>query len=169
MITQALPKNGKIFSIGCGNATIEHQLKNRDFHVTAIDPHPIAVKIAAGKGIKVSNKSFSEINANDLQGADMIFADGVLGHLFEDDRNLTKFIEFLQPFRNRILLCSNDSPKTGTDFCRHPKVNGFWHLSVAYLAKIFSVAGFEILYADYFEYQRPLSGDWRRSIIMCKI
>ncbi len=169
LITRMLPKEGRIFSIGCGNANIEHQLQMRKYDVTAIDPHPVAVKIAADKGLKVSRRSFYEVDSHEFDEIDLIFADGVLGHLYEEDRNLIRFVRVLQGHRGKILVCSNDAPRNGSDCCPHPRVEGFWHLSIPFLARHFDAAGFQVLYTNYFEYSRPISGPCLRSVIHCKI
>lgn len=171
LINNFIPSKKKILSIGCGNATIEKILLDLNFEVVAIDPHPIAVEIAGNKGIKVEQKNFDEIDSQNLENVTLIYMDGVIGHLLNDDKYLSKSITLLTKKMGKkmwYLLCSNDAPKSNLDIEPHPKVPDFWYISKSYLTSILAKNGFTILFAEYINYSRPISGNCSRTVVLCK-
>lgn len=98
----------------------------------------------------------------------MIYADGVLGHLFDEK-------DMLKEFENRIssrtiktgtiLLISNDSPSdTSLLFQRHDSLSTFWFLSPKYIEGRLQQCGFDVIEKYHFPYMRPVSGLRNRTI-----
>src|SRR5579872_5197149 len=84
-----------IFSIGCGNAFVEADLVARGFCVQAIDYNAEAVELAAGKGVEAFTSDYWALPAGFLAKFDLIYADGLLGHLYRPDTGLDRFFEAL--------------------------------------------------------------------------
>lgn len=167
------PEDGTIFSLGCGNAFVEHEVARCARRVRAIDCNAEAVLIAAGKGLDAFEADFFALDRAELLDADLVYADGLLGHLFDPESRLDEFIDKLRDFRLRPgtwLVISNDAPKDPeADFLRHDHLDNFWYLSKDYLSMQLARAGFERVESYHFPYLRPISGLRNRSICVSRL
>ncbi len=157
-----------IFSIGCGNAVIEAELVKCGKNVLAIDCNDEAVALARGKGVSAHREDFYLADDSYLYDSQIIYADGVLGHLFDADIQLAEFEQRISSSIIRpgtIIFISNDSPSdTSLAFQKHNTLNTFWLLSPHYLENRLKTCGFDVTEKYHFPYQRPMSGVRNRTI-----
>ena len=171
-ISSLAKPQGRIFSIGCGNAFVESDLVANGFYVEAIDYHTEAVELATLKGVEASAKDYYDLPAEHFFTFDAIYADGLLGHLYRPENGLNRFFEkflALKPRSGTWLILSNDAPlKSGSSVAPNKHVNGFWLLSRAYIAESLERFGFEIWESYYFPYLRPMTGLRNRTICIAR-
>lgn len=162
-----------VFSIGCGNGFVEAELVRRERKVCAIDCNEEAVQLTAAKGVQVSQADFFDLLPAAMSEVDLVYADGLLGHLFQPVSGLTAFMRKLRalgPRRGTWVAFSNDAPRDPeVEFCPHERVQDFWFLSKSYLSTVVSEAGFRVSECYYFPYMRPLSGLRNRTICLAQL
>jgi SAM-dependent methyltransferase len=162
-----------IFSIGCGNGFVEQELIQCGRQVKAIDCNKQAVELARKKGVDASIADFYQLPAESLAHMDIIYADGLIGHLFHEAEALKPALDKLKNFHLKpgvYLIFSNDAPKdTQIAFSPHERVRGFWFVSKDYLQQNLLDYGFEPVENYYFPYFRPISGLKNRSICIVKV
>lgn len=167
------PDGANIFSIGCGNGFVEADLLRHDRSVRAVDCNSEAVELSRGKGVDAFTADFFALTPEDLAGADVVYADGLLGHLFdeaEEVRPALQKIKSLALSPGTRLVFSNDSPyDPAAAFAAHERVAGFWFVSCGYLSDELAAAGFEPTESYYFPYVRPISGLRNRTICIAQV
>ncbi len=169
----SLPRqHERVFSIGCGNAFVESDLQARGLPVQAIDCLEEAVKLAAAKGVDAFTADFHGLAPGHLAGFGVVYADGLIGHLYHPETGLTGFFETmaaLKPPPGSWLVLSNDAPADpGAGVTPHGKVPGFWLFSPEYLRDVAQRFGYTVLEAYSFPYERPLSGLRNRTICVAR-
>jgi hypothetical protein len=161
-----------VFSIGCGNGVIEGRLASLDRVVRAIDCNAEAVALSVTKGVDATQADFFDLQGGVLAGVDLVYGDGVLGHLFDADRGLDDFFVQLRDVglaSGARLLLSNDAPRVaGIDVTPHDRVRDFWFLSIDYLSRQLERFGLRVVERYYFPYFRPESGLRPRSICVAE-
>lgn len=171
-IERLTTKDACIFSIGCGNAAIESLLLQGGRRVAAIDCNREAVELAISKGVAATGGDFLRMPEGGLSSYDLVYADGLVGHLCSADSGLTPFLDGLKRARLRKhakLLISNDGPRArGVALEPHGSVDGFWLVSHDHLAERLRSIGFKILEQYTFPYGRPQSGLRDRSICIAE-
>jgi len=162
-----------IFSLGCGNGAVEGELANLDRKVRAIDVNEEAVELTRQKGVDAFAADYFSLSPGDLVGANAIYADGLLGHLFDPDEGivpaLTKLAS-LTPESGTFVLFSNDAPMDGeVPYAPHERVAGFWFVSRTYLDEKLLSVGFLPVESYYFPYLRPVSGLRNRTVCIARV
>jgi SAM-dependent methyltransferase len=169
-LTQA---KGNILSLGCGNGFVEGDLVSHDRVVRAIDCNKEAVELTRAKGVDAFVADFFALLPEDVAGTDVIYADGLLGHLFDLSGEMKPSLGKLASLELKpgtSLVLSNDSPQDrGALYAPHDSVEGFWFISKDYLQKMLVTFGFEPDECYYFPYKRPLSGMRNRTICVARV
>jgi hypothetical protein len=156
-----------LLSLGAGNAFVERVLCREGYPVLAVDALGEAVDLARRAGVPSICR-----NLYDWEGPsdywDVIYADGLLGHL-HDGRDgahtaLRRLHGWLKAPSGTIVI-SNDAPKTGEPVQQSANVPGFYWLSEGWIAEELRRAGFTRVCTAAVTYQRPLSGLRTRAII----
>lgn len=159
-----------IISIGCGNAFVEQDLCNKGYNVLGIDINESAVELAREKGVPAIVADINDWRPESNK-VDLIYCDGVLGHLYFEDsgcRNaLARLKSWLTPGEG-ILFISNDASKDGRKVADAPGVNGFYHFSEEFVVSELIDSGFELVDATNYLYERPLSGARQRLIVAAR-
>lgn len=172
-IISLIGNESSVFSIGCGNAFIEGRLVGQGIRVDGIDFNAEAAELASKKGVKATSGDFYDLESGSFESYDMIYADGLIGHLFKADNGLDRFFEKLKelnPKKGCTILLSNDAPlKNEAEFTKNKSVKGFWLLSIEYLKETLERFGYEVEEDYYFSYERPESGTRNRSICIAKV
>jgi len=162
-----------VFSLGCGNGFVEGDLVRAGRGVRAIDCNEEAVRLARSKGVDASAADYFRLSPADVAGTDLLYADGLLGHLFDPERRLAPAFSKLMGLSLRqgaYLVFSNDSPlDPEADFSPHERVKDFWFISKDYLARSLTSYGFAVKKSYYFPYLRPISGPRNRAICIASI
>lgn len=162
-----------VLSVGCGNGFVEAEIAQCRRKVRGIDCNEEAVRLAAGKGIEAFQADFYELPPSALADVDVVYADGLLGHLFQAGTGLARFTDKLRALELRPgtrLVFSNDSPRDPSlAYCPHDRLRDFWFLSSAYMSEVLSEAGFSVGESYYFPYVRPLSGLRNRMICVARV
>jgi hypothetical protein len=169
----SLPKPyERVFSIGCGNAFVEADLQARGLPVQAIDCNDEAVVLAASKGVDAFTADYHALAPGHLASFGVVYADGLLGHLYHPDTGLTAFFETLlalKPPPGSWLVLSNDAPaEAGAAVTPHGKVQGFWLFSPEYLRDAAQRFGYTVIESYSFPYERPVSGLRNRTICVAR-
>ena len=169
----SLPKpHERVFSIGCGNAFVEAVLQARGLRVQGIDCNEEAVALATSKGIDAFTSDYFALPPGHLAGFGTVYADGLIGHLYHPETELTAFFEkllALKPAPGSWLVLSNDAPaQPGAAVTPHGKVQGFWMFSPEYLRDTVQRFGYTAAEAYSFPYERPLSGLRNRTICIAR-
>jgi hypothetical protein len=169
----SLPRpHERVFSIGCGNAFVEADVQARGLPVQAIDYLEEAVTLAAAKGIDAFAADYHTLPPGHLAGFGVVYADGLLGHMYHPETGLTGFFETLaalKPPPGSWLVLSNDAPaQPDAGVAAHGKVPGFWLFSPDYLRDTVQRFGYTVVEAYSFPYERPLSGLRNRTICVAR-
>ncbi|NEO38722.1 MAG: class I SAM-dependent methyltransferase [Moorea sp. SIOASIH] len=160
-----------ILSIGSGNAFVESDLHKKGYNVIANDVNEDAIEIARNKGLPVV---FADVNQwePEQKNFDLIYCDGVVGHLYKPEVGLTKLFSRLRDWlvsKQGILLISNDAAVINAPVHPHPRVKGFYWFSADYLRSELLSAGFEAVENENFIYHRPLTGEKERLILEAQV
>lgn len=162
-----------VFSMGCGNAAVEGVIGALNRTVRGIDVNVEAVELACQKGVDAFTTDYYDLLPADLAGADAVYADGFLGHLFDAENELAPALAKLAALKLKPgthLVFSNDAPKDPQDaFVPHPRVEGFWFISKDYLLKCLIQAGYLPVENYYFPYLRPVSGMRNRTVVIVRV
>jgi SAM-dependent methyltransferase len=165
---------GGLLSLGCGNAAVEVGVAREGYRVLGVDAIEEAVELARAKGIDALCADIMRWSPNEVWS--VIYMDGVLGHLYDPQTGLQGIMRrirsWLTPSSDSgkaTFIASNDAPNNGGQAQPAPGVNGFYWLSVNYLRDQALAAGFSDVETEEFHYQRPLSGDRERSIIVAHV
>jgi SAM-dependent methyltransferase len=160
----------RVLAVGCGNAVIESELERRGHHVLAIDVLPRAVELARSKGVNAIVADAATWEPPHRRW-DLLYADGLLGHLYEDKEEaimiLERFHGWLKP-RTGVLIVSNDAPTGAGDVVAAAGVKGFHWLSMAFIARQLERAGYSVCESEEFPYDRPLSGTRHRAVVTAR-
>jgi SAM-dependent methyltransferase len=161
-----------IFSLGCGNGFVEGDLAGLDRKVHAIDVNEEAVELTRRKGVDAFIADYYDLLPEKVAGADLIYADGLLGHLFDRREGvgpaLSK-LKSLRPKQGAYVVFSNDSPRDGAAaFAPHDRLADFWFVSKDYLQERLVSSGFLLVETYYFPYLRPISGMRNRTICIAR-
>jgi SAM-dependent methyltransferase len=172
-IVSLLGEEKSVFSIGCGNAFVEGRLVEQGYTVHGIDFNEEAAALARKKGVHASSGDYYNLESNLFEPFDMIYADGLIGHLFKEDNGLDRFflkMKELNPKKGSYILLSNDAPpETQSEFGKNKDVKGFWFLSIKYLQETLERFGYTVAENYYFTYERPISGVRNRSICIARV
>lgn len=169
----SLPRpHDRVFSIGCGNAFVESDLQTRGLPVQAIDCLEEAVVLAAAKGVDAFTADFHALPPGHLASFGVVYADGLLGHLYDPETGLAGFFETLaalKPPPGSWLVMSNDAPaQPDAGVAPHGKVPGFWLFSPEYLRETAQRFGYTVTESYSFPYERPLSGLRNRTVCVAR-
>lgn len=114
LIKRHQPKNcARVLSVGAGNGFTEADLKGEGFRVLATDRSEVALEYCRLKGLKTLNYEFPTQSLPTPEKFDVIYCDGLLGHLWQSDgyaRCWTRFAEFARV--GALLILSNDLADT---------------------------------------------------------
>lgn len=103
-----------VLSIGAGNGFTEADLFSAGFDVVATDRSEIALEYCRQKGVDTIRYEFPNQSPPGLNQFDVIYCDGLLGHLWQPKGGYThcwaRFAEFAK-FRS-LLILSNDLANT---------------------------------------------------------
>jgi SAM-dependent methyltransferase len=162
-----------IFSLGCGNGFVEGDLAAQRRTVRAIDCNDEAVELTRKKGVDAFTADYFSLDPEAVTDVDAIYADGLLGHLFDPDGGLEpalRKLESLDLSSGTHLVLSNDAPRDPqAAFAPHERVEDFWFISRSYLQENLSSAGFEPVESYYFPYVRPVSGMRNRTVCIARV
>lgn len=162
-----------VFSLGCGNGFIEGDLVGLHRRVRAIDYNEEAVQLARQKGVDAFAADFFELSPTDVEGTDVLYADGFLGHVFSPEEAVGPALQKLTELNlapGAYIVFSNDAPHDpGADFAPHERVAGFWFVSREYLQKELGRFGFVPTESYYFPYLRPISGLRNRTVCVARV
>ena len=162
----------KILSLGCGNGFVEADIVKNQRRVHAIDFNAEAVELTLAKGVSAEVGDFFKLEHADIEDVKIIYADGLVGHLFSNEEKLLPFIEKLKSLDlnpETLVILSNDSPMDPDKrFMPHARVEGFWFLSKHYLLEQLVESGFKPVESYYFPYIRPVSGLRNRTMCIVK-
>ncbi|HWU07810.1 MAG TPA: methyltransferase domain-containing protein [Streptomyces sp.] len=166
-------EGASVFSLGCGNAAVEGVIAGLGRTVRGIDFNEEAVQLARQKGVDAFAADYYTLRPSDVAGADIIYADGFLGHLFDADRETGPALDklaALRPESGAYLVFSNDAPQDReAHFAPHQRVADFWYLSKDYLAECLEARGYRGVENYYFPYLRPISGMRNRTICIARV
>jgi SAM-dependent methyltransferase len=172
-IADRIPPAGRIFSIGCGNAFVERDLVSRGYRVDGIDWNREAVDLALAKGVGAMTGDFLQMPPSSLAEYDAVYADGLLGHLYDDGSGLAAFFAQLrrtEPQPGSWLIFSNDAPLDPAQTAQpHPRVDNFWLISRTLLTEVLQQEGYEVVEDYYYRYERPVSGERDRTICIARV
>ncbi|GAA4215977.1 hypothetical protein [Microbispora amethystogenes] len=162
-----------VFSLGCGNGFVEADLVHCERKVRAMDYNEEAVRLTRQKGVDAFTADYFALTAGDVGDAEAVYADGLLGHLFDPVEELRPALGKLESLGLRSgtrLVFSNDAPRDrNVAFAPHERVEGFWFVSKDYLQDTLSAFGFESMESYYFPYLRPISGMRNRTICVARV
>jgi SAM-dependent methyltransferase len=163
---------GRLLSLGCGNAAVEAQVQHLGFRVLAIDAMQDAVDLARSKGVEAICADIYEWEPEET--FPVIYIDGVLGHLNDDDEGLVPVLDRIRSWLtprdgDATMIASNDMPKDDVPVQRAPGVNGFSWLSGEYIGAQAMKAGFGSVDVTEFRYRRPISGDRMRAVVAAQL
>jgi SAM-dependent methyltransferase len=162
-----------IFSVGCGNGFIEGDLAAQGRSVRAVDLHDEAVALSRQKGVDAFVGDYFALQPADVARAEALYADGLLGHLFDRQQELRPALNKLTDVglqSGAYLVLSNDAPfDATTGFEPHRNLDGFWYLSKDYLQQCLVQLGMCVTQSYYFRYVRPISGIRNRTICVARI
>jgi SAM-dependent methyltransferase len=173
-VISALTTEGSlIFSLGCGNGFVEGDLARLGRDVRAVDCNEEAVRLARNKMVDAFTADYFSLSPADLAGTDLLYADGLLGHLFDEETELAPALSKLVSLALRpgaCLVFSNDAPPDPqAGYARHERVQDFWLISKDYLAASLTSCGFAVRDSYYFPYRRPVSGPRNRTICIASV
>jgi SAM-dependent methyltransferase len=123
------------------------------------------VAIARAKGVNAFVCNFWDAARIHGGGSDMVYADGLVGHLLADHSLadvLTECRRLVRP--GGLILISNDSAENST-LQKHLTVPGFSYVHIDYFAATALAIGVETEFAVRFPYMRPVSGRRWRSVV----
>lgn len=164
---------GGVLSLGCGNAAVEAELVRSGHRVVAVDALSEAVELANAKGVEAVQADISVWSPPEPWS--VIYMDGVLGHLYDPADGvqpiLRRIRSWLAPGPNGVatFVASNDDTRNGEQAQPAPNVRGFHWLATGYLGEQALAAGFTSVEIEHFSYQRPQTGDRRRSVIAAHV
>lgn len=162
-----------VFSLGCGNGFVEADLARCERTVKAIDCNQEAVELTRKKGVDAYVADFFMLTPAEVADADVLYADGLIGHLFDPGEGIRPALgklRSLNPRPGAWLVFSNDSPRDpSAAFAPHERVEGFWFVSRTFLAEGLRSHGFEPVESYYFPYLRPISGMRNRTICIGRV
>ena len=157
----------RVLSIGCGNAFVEQVLCEKGYNVSGMDINEWAVQLAQHKGVPAVVGDIYDWEPAE-KNIDLIYCDGVLGHLYLQETRCQVALARLQNWlklEEGILLISNDASKNGDAVVAAPGVKGFFHFSEQFITSELRETGFELLETASYLYDRPLSGPRRRLVV----
>lgn len=163
---------GRVFSIGCGNAFVETDLQARGLRVQAIDYNDEAVALAVAKGVDAFAADFYQLPPGHLADFGVVYADGLLGHVYRPETGLDSFFTAMRELGTPAgswLVLSNDAPaRSDLGVTPHATLAGFWLFSRDYLREVVSRAGYTFTEIYSFPYERPVSGLRNRTICIAR-
>ncbi|MFF4625350.1 class I SAM-dependent methyltransferase [Nonomuraea jabiensis] len=172
-ILMLTPPEAAVLSLGCGNGFVEGDLVVHGRDVRAIDCNAEAVELTRKKGVDARTVDFFDLRPADAADVSAVYADGLLGHLFDAAGELAPALGKLRDLDLRPgthLVLSNDAPRdVKADFAPHEHVDGFWFIAKDYLHKSLISFGFEPVESYYFPYLRPVSGIRNRTICVALV
>ena len=161
------PGDRSLLSIGCGNAVVEADLARDGYDVLAVDALDQAVTLANAKGVSAIRADVETWTPTSTW--DVVYADGLLGHLYREEEGLTRILRRIRSWltpKNGHLIISNDAPRGKADAEPAPGVPDFFWLSPSLLEAEAKHAGFDEVSTSRFVYDRPLSGPRDRAIVV---
>lgn len=172
-IVEQAAAGSTVFSLGCGNGFVEGDLVRAGYVVRAIDCNDEAVLLSRHKGVDAYTADYFALGPADLAGTSVVYADGLLGHLFDPDLGLDPALAKLTDLGlapGTSLVLSNDSPRDPeAAFAPHERVEGFWFVSKKHLGERLAAFGFDVRESYYFRYLRPISGPRNRTICVARV
>ncbi len=131
------------------------------------------VELTRRKGVDAFTTDFFALTPADVANADGVYADGLIGHLFDPDEGIKPMLAKLADLELRsgsVLVFSNDSPRQpDAPFAPHDRLGGFWFVARDYLADGLTSFGYAVEESYYFPYFRPLSGMRNRTISIARV
>jgi hypothetical protein len=156
-----------LLSLGAGNAFVERVLGREGYPVLAVDALEQAVEFARAAGVPAICHNLYTWDA-EPDYWDVIYADGLLGHLHDGDDGAHTALRLLHGWLRAsggTVVISNDAPKTDEPVQQSANVPGFYWLSDRWIAAELKRAGFTRISTASIAYRRPLSGLRTRAII----
>lgn len=153
-----------LLSVGAGNAFVERVLCREGYLVLAVDALEAAVRLARKGGVPAIHENLLEWEPRP-ECWDVIYADGLLGHLHDEDDGVQPVLCGLQSSlsANGAIVISNDAPVG--DLPVLSNVPGFYWLSARWIVDELRRAGFTQISTAAITYERPLSGLRSRAIV----
>lgn len=174
LIAELRRTGGTLLSVGCGNAAVEAELVRQGFSVLAIDALAEAVTSARRKGVDAFCADIYQWEPE--RTWPVIYMDGVLGHLYDQQHGLRRALERVRSWMAPasggaapVLVSSNDSTKNGDPAQKASGVDGFYWLSASYMRAQALESGFSESWTEEFRYQRPVSGERVRSVMVARV
>nr|WP_240449032.1 class I SAM-dependent methyltransferase [Streptomyces harenosi] len=160
----------RLLSLGCGNAVIEERIAALGYEVLAVDAMPEAVELARRKGLTALQADVQTWSP-EPGGWPVVYADGLFGHLYAQE---TASLPVLARIRDWLagggtLVASNDAPRNGAATEAAPGVDAFYWLAQEYLVDQANAAGFSSATSQGFAYERPLSGERHRAVLIARV
>lgn len=155
-----------LLSLGAGNAFVERILCQEGYLVLALDALEEAVELARRAGVPAIRQNIlTWCSPHDRW--DVIYADGVLGHLHDGADQAGTALRTLRRclVPHGTLVISNDAPPGNEAAQLSSNVPGFYWLSTGWIADELRRAGFKQISTASIRYRRPLSGARTRAIV----
>jgi hypothetical protein len=155
-----------LLSVGAGNALVERVLCGEGYLVLAVDALEAAVRLARKGGVPAIHENLLAWEPQP-ECWDVIYADGLLGHLHDEDEGVHVALCGLRSrlVANGMIIISNDAPRDDLPVVLSSNVPGFYWLSGRWIVDELRRAGFTRISTASIEYERPLSGVRSRAIV----
>jgi hypothetical protein len=160
----------RLVSLGSGNAAVECELLAGGVRVLAVDAMAEAVQIARAKGLDAIRADITTWVPQEEWP--VVYLDGLLGHLYDTTTGSLPVLAHIRSWLGSggrgTLVASNDGTPDGSPVHPAPGVTGFHWLSEEYLAAQARAAGFDDVRTQTYLYERPLSGERGRSVLVAR-
>jgi SAM-dependent methyltransferase len=167
-LRNALDRDRKklILSLGAGNAFVERVLCREGYSVLALDALDEAVQLARRAGVPAIQENLYTWSSPHNRW-DVIYADGLLGHLHDGGEGVHLALRLLQAHLapSGVIVISNDAPEGEREVELSSNVPGFYWLSTQWIATELRRVGFGRISTASICYRRPLSGLRTRAIV----
>jgi SAM-dependent methyltransferase len=155
----------RILSVGCGNAFVEGLLAAEGFDIHAVDLHERSVLIARRRGVQAEVGDIMSWTPQTTE-YDLIFIDGVLGHLYDPDSpTLVLALSRMRKWMaaDGVMIIANDI--CGEDERVVPSTTGiqFYRFSQEFLVE--SLAFAELIFRSVETYHYG-QADWKRDRLL---
>jgi len=162
---------GGLLSLGCGNAVIESEAVRAGHRVLGVDALQEAVDLARAKGVDAVCADVTSWDPEEPWS--VVYMDGVLGHLYQPEAGLRPMLARVHSWLSELdfasIVISNDATLDGAPAQPARGVTGFHWLSAEYISDQVREAAFDDVTIDNFRYDRPLSGERIRSIVVAHV
>ena len=149
----------RILSIGCGNGFVERDLLKLGYQVLATDVCKEALELAEAKGLNTMYLNATEGISCIDEAFDLIFFDGVIGHLFDDSGSVDYIFQELHRVLSPqgVVLIGNGIPDNAENIWHLDRAD-YFYTSQAFLESRLKDSGFEAIQSILVVYQIPEVG-----------